>query len=247
MTPAATAEELWRHNRGTWSLDESRLAQEKWVTLNHRGRVIQVIELGDPRFEEVTELETGRKKKALLGTVLSPGHPTYDVLMGTEVARHRNAIGYADDPELPETWVGDIAEDAPASSGQGRQMDSVVRKAIEDAAQERLMDLYRTDGWTVTDTRQNRPYDAVAVRGTESLYLEAKGTQSRGQSVIVTRNEVDHARSHPGSCIMGVWSGMRLIDGVVDPAAGTFRSFPFDPDQGTLWPLDYEWILPAQD
>lgn len=42
------------------------------------------------------------------------------------------------------------------------------------------MDYYRDKGWVVTDTRQNRPYDAVADKGTERLYLEAKSTRTAG-------------------------------------------------------------------
>ncbi|KRE54810.1 hypothetical protein ASG92_24695 [Arthrobacter sp. Soil736] len=128
--------------------------------------------------------------------------------------------------------------------GQGLQVDSAIRKAIEDAAQDRLMRHYRDQGWTVTDTRQNHPYDAVAVRGTERIFLEAKGTQSRGHSVIVTRNEVDHARKHPGLCMMGVWSGIRLIDGDVDPQSGQFEILAFNPDKGLLSPRDFDWTLP---
>ncbi|MBP1136513.1 hypothetical protein JOE31_002745 [Arthrobacter sp. PvP023] len=107
------------------------------------------------------------------------------------------------------------------------------------------MGYYRDDGWTVTDTRQNRPYDAVVDRGGERIYLEAKGTRSNGDSVIVTRNEVDHARQHPGLCMMGVWSGMTFRpDGTVDPEAGTFRILPFGPDTKDLRPRDFDWTLP---
>lgn len=124
-------------------------------------------------------------------------------------------------------------------------MDAEIRRAIENAAQDRLMLHYRDRGWTVTDTRQNRPYDAEAVKDAERIYLEAKGTQSRGDSVIVTRNEVDHARQYPGLCMMGVWSGMRITDGVVDPEEGTFRILPFNPDNRQLLPRDFDWTLPG--
>jgi len=140
------------------------------------------------------------------------------------------------DPE--EAW------DRPGASGQGLQMDAAVRRAIENAAQDRLMRYYRERGWTVTDTRLNRPYDAVAIRGSEEIYPEAKGTQSAGRSVILTRNEVDHARKYPGKCRMGVWSGMRLIDGVVDSEAGSFRVIELDPDDRDLRPRDFDWTLP---
>ncbi|MDR6558296.1 hypothetical protein J2809_002666 [Arthrobacter pascens] len=104
---------------------------------------------------------------------------------------------------------------------------------------------YRDCGWTVTDTRQNRPYDAVAVLDAERVYLEAKGTRSRGDSVIVTRNEVDHARQYPGRCVMGAWSGMRFVYGAVDPGAGIRRIRPFNPDDGQLLPRDFDRTLPG--
>jgi len=85
----------------------------------------------------------------------------------------------------------------------------------------------------------------VSGQGTEEIYLEAKGTQSAGRSVILTRKEVEHARRHPGQCRIGVWSGMRLIDGVVDSEAGTFRVIDLEPDDRDLRPCDYDWTVPA--
>ncbi|GAA4035448.1 hypothetical protein GCM10023063_19910 [Arthrobacter methylotrophus] len=91
------------------------------------------------------------------------------------------------------------------------------------------MNYFRDRGFTVTDTRLNHPYDAADDKGTERIYLEAKVTQSRGASVIVTRNEVNHARQHPGASVMGIWSAMKLVDGVVEPGSGKFRVRPFKP------------------
>ncbi|MEV7132134.1 DUF3883 domain-containing protein [Arthrobacter sp. NPDC093128] len=248
--PDATPDQLWAHNRGDWYLDAQRISSERWAALNYQGRVVLVAELDDPGHELLAG-NTGRPKKALIGRVLAVGHSIHEALIGREVEyapRSRTAILYGPDPEAAAAAGLDLSEpwDQPGARGQGLQMDAEVRRAIEDAAQDRLMRHYRDDGWTVTDTRHNRPYDAVAERGGERIYLEAKGTQSRGDSVIVTRNEVDHARQHPGLCMMGVWSGMRLRpDGIVDPGAGTFRILPFDPDTKDLRPRDFDWTLPG--
>jgi hypothetical protein len=248
--PDATPEQLWAHNRGDWYLDAGRIASQRWAALNYQGRVVLVAELNDPDHE-ILAGKTARPKKALIGRVLPAGHSMHEFLIGTRVEYppgSRNSILYGPDPEtadaadpdLPETW------DQPGARGQGLQMDAEVRRAIEDAAQDRLMRYYREGGWTVTDTRHNRPYDAEAVKDDERIYLEAKGTQSRGGSVIVTRNEVDHALRHPGRCWLGVWSGMRFRpDGIVDPEAGTFRILAFDPDAKDLRPRDFDWTLPC--
>jgi hypothetical protein len=248
--PGATPEQLWANNRGDWFLDEKRIASQRWAALNYQGHIVLVAELNDPDHEIVTGTDTGKPKKALVGRVLPAGHSIYKALIGTQVEYPpgtRNSIRYGPDPEITGAVDADLPEarDLPGAGGQGLQMDADVRRAIENAAQDRLMLHYRYRGWTVTDTRQNRPYDAEAVKGAERIYLEAKGTQSRGDSVIVTRNEVDHALQYPGLCMMGVWSGMRIVDGVVDPEEGTFRILPFNPDYGQLLPRDFDWMLPG--
>lgn len=243
----ATPEELWDNNRGDYRLDAGRISCERWVALNYQGRVVLVAELEGQKYEVLTGMPNG-PKKALLGHVLRPGDPVHDALIGTSVTYDsRNSIQYGLDPVPAATVDEDPREpwDHPESDGQGLQMDAAVRQAIENAAQDRLMRYYRERGWTVTDTRLNRPYDAVAVKGTEEIYLEAKGTQSAGHSVILTRNEVDHARKHPGQSWIGVWSGMRLMDGVVDSEAGSFRVLGLNPEDRDLRPRDFDWTLPG--
>jgi hypothetical protein len=244
--PLATPQQLWDNNRGIWSLNESRIATERWAALNYQNQVILVAELQDPVYEVVPDNRTGAQKKALIGRVLSAGHPVHEALLGAQVEYRRNPVSYDPDPAIE--GAGDARQseswDVPGTGGQGLQMDAEVRKSIENAAQDRLMAYYRDRGWTVTDTRQNRPYDAVAARDRETIYLEAKGTQSMGETVIVTRNEVEHARQNLGLCIMGVWSGMRLLDGAVDSETGIFRILPFNPEERQLRPRDFDWTLP---
>ena len=246
--PEATPEQLWTNNRGDWFLSARSLSDERWAALNYQGRVVLVAELKNPNHV-ILAGNTRAPKKALRGRVLAAGHSIYEALIGTQVdyaPGSRNSILYGPDPEMAGVVDADVPEvwDLPGAVGQGLQMDAEVRRAIENAAQDRLMRYYRDRGWTVTDTRHNRPYDAEAVRGAERIYLEAKGTQSRRDSVIVTRNEVNHASKHPGRCWLGVWTGMRIMDGVVDPDAGTFKIFAFNPEGRDLRPRDFDWTLP---
>ncbi|MGX1778102.1 hypothetical protein ACWIGW_38765 [Nocardia brasiliensis] len=126
--------------------------------------------------------------------------------------------------------------------GQRRQPDPARRKKVEQAAQHRLMDYYESLGWSVVDTHTANSFDALARRGAAVLYLEAKGTESAGASVLVTRGEVEHALAHPGRCMMGIWSGMEFgDDGEIDPNSGSFRVIPFEPDRGCLTVVGYEW------
>ncbi len=121
--------------------------------------------------------------------------------------------------------------------GQGWQDDPVVRKAVEDAAQDRLEQHYRDNlGWHVEDVRyQKRGYDALATKDGDERYLEAKGTLNDGTKVSVSRAEVNFARSHPGQCVMGILSDIQRIgDHDVDPASGTFRLVDWNPIVGDL-------------
>ncbi|MFC8930532.1 protein NO VEIN domain-containing protein [Rhodococcus sp. NPDC057135] len=125
---------------------------------------------------------------------------------------------------------------------QGRELDPVLRKKIEDAAQDRLMEHYRSRGWKITDTRIGNPFDATAEKDGKILFLEAKGTQTLGAAVLVTQREVEHARVHADSTIMGIWSGIEFNDdGDVDQTSGKFRIIPFNPESGELTPVTLKW------
>ncbi|TKI62522.1 protein NO VEIN domain-containing protein [Nocardioides jishulii] len=135
-------------------------------------------------------------------------------------------------------------EPRAARGGQGHQMDPVRRKKIEDAAQTRLEEHFRAQGFTVEDVRFKEHFDALATRDQETYYLEAKGTTTDGAPVIVTRAEVDWARTHRGQVVMGVWANMAFTaDGEIDRDAGEFSVFDYDPDKGRLAPRSYDWFV----
>ncbi|WP_131811358.1 protein NO VEIN domain-containing protein [Mycolicibacterium monacense] len=148
---------------------------------------------------------------------------------------------------LEEMWSDHIGASAigGAARAQAIMADRERRKKIEDAAQERLMGHYRGEGWRVRDTRYGNPFDAIAERDGKLLYLEAKGTQSQGHTVHLTRNEVDHALANDGLCVIGIWSGIQFNSSdQVDSRSGRFDIIPFRPQDIELIPIAYEWALP---
>jgi hypothetical protein len=147
--------------------------------------------------------------------------------------------------KLEPLWAQHLDQPAPlphrGSSRQRWQMDPARRRTVEDAAQERLMAHYRDLGWDVNDVRHGNPYDATATKDGRTLWLEAKGTETSGTAVIVTRGEVQWAREHPGDCILGILSDVTFLpNGEVDTATGTFRVFEWSPDNGNLTARDFE-------
>ncbi|MCL3862050.1 protein NO VEIN domain-containing protein [Actinotalea sp. K2] len=148
---------------------------------------------------------------------------------------------------LNELWRGHVAGrelPGPTKGGrgrsQGRVTDAVARAAIENHAQALLSAHYEADGWVVTDTRHGNPYDAEARKGDQTLYLEAKGTQGDGAAVLVTAGEVRFAQDHPGQCVMGVVTGIRL-DPTAVAAGGELRILPWAPEDDQLEPVTMRW------
>jgi hypothetical protein len=133
-----------------------------------------------------------------------------------------------------------------AGKGQSRLMDAERRKKVEDSAQERLMKHYEDLGWDVEDMHIGNPFDARATKDGKTLYLEAKGTTSSGQTVIVTRGEVEWALAHPGEHVVGILSGV-LFDkaGEIVPGSGDFRIVEFKPKKSQLDPIAYDWSVPS--
>lgn len=388
----ATDQDLWDVNRGIWIM-ASGAAQERFATLSYQGHILVVVEITGRTSHRVN----GRTRWALEGTVLLPGDPVRDTLMGAEPPRTRNPVQYiatsdldamttaerarttthttatmivtwnpnewpneeysqevaaiaagsivhgrwstgvrrsgiepgdrvfflrqgveprgiigsgtassrifqgdhwSDDrardianyvfiewdtlvmPEdgiphaelvarlpaggewrpqgsgwvlppalsadLEQLWAEHLGQPAPVpprtTPRQGWRLDPVRRKKVEDAAQDRLMEHYRAEGWQVQDVRFGNPYDAVATNGGTVLFLEAKGTETAGASVIVSRHEVDWARDHPGECVIGILSDITFLpSGDVDPTSGVFRVLEWNPDGGSLDPRLYDF------
>jgi hypothetical protein len=83
---------LYEQNRGRWLLG-ARAEREQYAIFSDTAE-------GLVRFVvEIAGFESFGKKKAIIGTVLSPGHPMHDALVGTEAPDHfRNPVTYAPDP-----------------------------------------------------------------------------------------------------------------------------------------------------
>ncbi|MFF5079236.1 protein NO VEIN domain-containing protein [Actinoplanes sp. NPDC000266] len=151
--------------------------------------------------------------------------------------------------KLEVLWAEHLGRTAPPSRTtprQGWQMDPVRRKKVEDAAQKMLEEHFRKAGWTVEDVRYGNPYDAVAIKDGRTIWLEAKGTETTGASVIVTRNEVEWARTHPGDCKLGILSDVTFLpNGEVDTTGATFHVLDFSPGEGSLTPRAYDFTPAA--
>lgn len=149
----------------------------------------------------------------------------------------------------PTAGAGGSASGSTGSKAGKKQVwqnDQLRRKAVEDHAQAVLEAKYRQDGWTVIDTRVGHPYDAKASKGGQTRYLEAKGTETDGLTVLVTAGEVAWAEQHPGECVLGVVSGIKFdAKGSLDKNSGSLAEYDWDPRTGVLAARTYAWTPPA--
>jgi hypothetical protein len=142
----------------------------------------------------------------------------------------------------------DEVSSAPAR-GQGFQPDAKCRRIIERHAQRLAEEHFEAEGYVVADVSSTHPYDLLCRRGSELLHVEAKGTTGDGTSIILTRNEVEHARQNNGQAALIVVSGIRvsITSGEWTAEGGTIKVYlPWDVDAGVLTPIAYNCTLPSR-
>ena len=141
-----------------------------------------------------------------------------------------------------------VLEAKAVIGGQGFSSSSPNRKAIELAAMNQAKRHYSHQGWHVDDVSANHPYDLSCTNsiGTE-LHVEVKGTTGDGSSVLLTPNEVRHARQY-ANVDLYVLSGLILQTdslGNVDAVGGKQEIYsPWIIDSGTLNAIGYEYSPP---
>lgn len=138
-----------------------------------------------------------------------------------------------------------------ARSGQGRGLSTPERRAVEHHAMARARDHFEMRWDSVTDVSGSESYDLLCRRGNAELRVEVKGTTGGGDSVLLTRNEVQHARQHYPHVALFIVHGIQLTGrGTEAPSAsgGHVRLFnPWDLDDGFVLTAEtYRCQLPAQ-
>ncbi len=100
-----------------------------------------------------------------------------------------------------ETDVDSAVEavECQQAKGQGFQLDSKLRQAIDKYAMEAAKRFFKSKRYEWEDHSKNCPYDLRCTRRREVLYVEVKGTQSAGNEVFLTKNEVSFAQKNEGN------------------------------------------------
>lgn len=145
-----------------------------------------------------------------------------------------------------EEEIEAIAENEKAArSGQGFRVTPEQRRKIEDLAVKRATKHFESLGYTVNNVGKFRSYDLDCRKGTATLRVEVKGTQTDGASVILTPNEVSNAKKH--TTALFVLHSIRFLRIAQSSIATGGQSLVLNPwkieTHGTLQPLSYMYEL----
>ncbi len=148
-------------------------------------------------------------------------------------------------PELAdaELLLDDLA--GRRSGGQGFRVSAEGRRALEEHAMALATTYYRERGWQVENVSAHAAYDLRCTRLDEALHVEVKGTQSDGRQILLTRNEVSHARAAFPSVALVIVARIELDRddaGTIAARGGTVRVLdPWALDETGLSALAYEY------
>ena len=97
---------------------------------------------------------------------------------------------------------------------------------------------------------RTHPYDLHVTKAGQELTVEVKGSTTGGDSVFLTRNEVEHARRHADRAVLFVLHSVQLTDaeGVFEGTGGVARVFwPWQIDAGSLEALQFRYLPPQHE
>lgn len=168
----------------------------------------------------------------------------------------QNKLGF--DVQIPGTFalsqrlqaeLARAAEDVQAKA-QGFSSSPERNKAVEEYAMREAKAYYEKRGYTVEDTSKDKPYDLRCERhkDRETIFVEVKGTITNGKSVILTRNEVDHAQDKKHLCALFIVCNVEVSTNENSTYAhgGKVRViFPWMPTATDLSVISYSYRVPA--
>jgi hypothetical protein len=162
------------------------------------------------------------------------------------------ATEYAGEPGLAERLGEPHAARSPAAGApdkfatslvrQGFVESAKVRRAIEDHSMGLAANHFSEQGYEVEDVHKHASYDLRCIRAQVVLYVEVKGTRTRGDAVLLTPNEVALAREQYPHTALLVVSGIEVANEETMPIASGGKTrviHPWRPTDRDLTPLGF--------
>jgi Domain of unknown function (DUF3883) len=174
---------------------------------------------------------------------LTPGHWN-----AAELERMVSGGGAVPDVDAVREVV-QVAAGRVLGRTQGFLLSPAVKRAVELHAMGRAIAYYSRE-WDVEDVSADHSYDLECRRAQSVLYVEVKGSTSTGEVVIVTRNEVRHARSHHPDTELFIVSRIAVSHPETEPLAsgGVEHRHPgWMADDSRLEAIGFEYTVPTTD
>lgn len=157
----------------------------------------------------------------------------------------------ASDPALDAVVeaIEKVAGKRGRHAGQGFSASKEVRDVVEKHAMSSAQAYYEAAGWTVdASVAATECFDLRCTHANRpELRVEVKGTSSDGAKLLLTRNEVSHARQRHPHIALFVLSGIKLERSAdaVSASGGVATVFePWAVDEGSLSALAFEYVVP---
>jgi hypothetical protein len=161
-------------------------------------------------------------------------------------ARSGGIAGFSPVEQAEDAVAAAAGKAARRGRGQGFQLDQAAKTAVEAHAMNTATE-YFSQAWDVEDVHGRESYDLLCRRGDQEMRVEVKGTTTAGTEVILTPNEVDHARSyaHTALFILSNIALRKTDDGTVEATGGDRQVLdPWQIDEGTLTPIGFRYQPP---
>ncbi len=147
-----------------------------------------------------------------------------------------------------EKKAADVFQDSE-DEGQGYVSNSKIRSAVESHAMSVAEKYLEKVGYTqIVNCSKNKPYDFTCVWDGETYFVEVKGTQTDGATVIVTAGEVDFMKDVEDKAMLFVLSSVEVAtDEHGEPiASGGNRQvlWPWRITVKALSPITYRYSVP---
>lgn len=131
-----------------------------------------------------------------------------------------------------------------SSGGQGFQSDVESRLMIESYAMTICKNHFLRNGYEVIDVSANHSYDLLIKKNEESRFVEVKGTQTAGETIVLTKNEVDLSRAHGVNMVLFIVHSIVLNKKSVKKGSGVVSIIhPWRVNDDKLTPISFTYKL----
>lgn len=138
----------------------------------------------------------------------------------------------------------DILTAEHSSGGQGIQSDVEIRLMIESYAMETCRAHYLGHGFEVEDVSARESYDFVITKDGRARFVEVKGTQAAGDTIILTKNEVNLSRSTGENMVLFLVHSIAMNKRTVRKGSGVVHIIePWRIMEERLTPISFTYRL----